>query len=143
VSYLLDTNVLSELRKGPRCHARVSTWLSSVADEDLYVSVLVVGEIRRGIEVIRGRDACQAGRLEGWLAGLVRDHASRILPIDRPVAEEWGRLAAIRSASVIDALLAATARAHGLTLVTRNLGDVSWTGVSCLNPFAEPRARGG
>jgi predicted nucleic acid-binding protein len=143
LSFLLDTNVVSEFRKGRRCHPRVSTWLSSVADDDLYLSALVVGEIRRGIEVIRRRDARQAGRLEGWLARLVTDHASRILPVDRPVAEEWGRLTAIRSASVVDTLLAATARVHGLTLVTRNIGHVSWTGVSCLNPFAEPLSRSG
>ncbi|HVQ77439.1 MAG TPA: type II toxin-antitoxin system VapC family toxin [Candidatus Binatia bacterium] len=140
MSFLLDTNVLSEFRKGRRCHPRVSAWLSGVAEEDLYLSVLVVGEIRRGIEVIRRRDARQAGRLEGWLARLVRDHAGRILAIDRPVAEEWGRLTSIRSASVVDVLLAATARVHGMTLVTRNLADVSWTGASCLDPFAEAAA---
>jgi predicted nucleic acid-binding protein len=137
VSYLLDTNVLSELRKGPRCDARVGAWFSSVAEEDLWLSVLVVGEIRRGIEAVKRRDPRKAGSLERWLTRLARDHGDRILPVDRAVAEEWGRLGAVRSISVIDALLAATARVHGLTLATRNLRDVEWTGASCVNPFAE------
>lgn len=133
--YLLDTNVVSELRKGPRGHPNVVAWFSDVADGDLCLSVLVVGEIRSGIEAIRRRDGVKASALEQWLARLVRDHGERILPVDRAVAEEWGRLSAARSVSVVDTLLAATARVHGLTLVTRNVRDVEWTGVSCVNPF--------
>ncbi len=136
MSYLLDTNVLSELRKGRRCDASVAAWFSELADEDLWLSVLVVGEIRRGIETVKRRDPRKAGSLEGWLARLARDHADRILPVDRAVAEEWGRLSAVRSISVIDGLLAATVRVHGLTLATRNVRDVEWTGASCVNPFA-------
>jgi toxin FitB len=136
VIYLLDTNVLSELRKGRRCNSGVTAWFSEVADADLGLSVLVVGEIRRGIEAVRRRDEARATALDQWLARLLRDHGERILPVDRPVAEEWGRLTAVRAASVVDVLLAATARVHGLTLVTRNVRDVQWTGVSCLNPFA-------
>ena len=135
MTYLLDTNVLSELRKGRRCNPRVAAWFSGVADADLCLSVLVVGEIRRGIEAIRRRNGARAAALDQWLARLVRDHGERILPVDRRVAEEWGRLTAARAASVVDALLAATARVHGLTLVTRNVRDVQWTGVSCVNPF--------
>ena len=134
--YLLDTNVVSELRKGPRGHPNVVAWFSGVDDGDLCLSVLVVGEIRSGIEAIRRRDGVKASALERWLARLVRDHGERILPVDRAVAEEWGRLSAARSVSVVDTLLAATARVHGLTLVTRNVRDVKWTGVSCVNPFA-------
>lgn len=143
MTYLLDTNVLSEQRKGRRCHPNVAAWFEKVADEDLGTSVLVVGEIRRGIESVRRRDPRKAGSLERWLARLVRDHADRILPVGREVAEAWGRLSAVRNASVIDVLLAATARVHGLTLVTRNIRDVEWTGASCLNPFDEPSSNDG
>jgi hypothetical protein len=134
VTYLLDTNVLSELRKGPRGNARVAAWFAGVADEDLGTSVLVLGEIR-GIETIRRRDPRRAGTLERWLARLVRDHAERVVPVDLRVAEEWGRLSLIRPDSIVDVLLAATARVHGLTLVTQNVADVAWTGVTWLNPF--------
>ncbi len=112
-------------------------WFSRVADEDLHLSVLVVGEIRRGIEAIRRRDPRHAVSLEHWLRRLVVDHADRLLPIDLATAEEWGRLTAIRTVSVIDTLLAATARVRGLTLATRNVRDVAWTGVDCVNPFEE------
>lgn len=140
MTYLIDTNVVSELRKGPRCHPGVAAWIASVDDAELSLSVLVVGEIRRGVEAVRRRDPRRAGLLEHWLARLVRDHADRILPVDRAVAEEWGRLTAIRSTSVIDTLLAATARVHGLTLVTRNVRDIEWTGVPWINPFARVRS---
>jgi predicted nucleic acid-binding protein len=135
VNYLLDTNVLSELRKERQCHPNVAAWFAEVGDDDLSLSVLVVGEIQRGVEAHRQRDGTKAAALEHWLARLLRDHGDRILPVDRAVAEEWGRLSAARSASVVDTLLAATARVHGLTLVTRNVRDIEWTGVSCVNPF--------
>ena len=138
MSYLVDTNVVSELRKGPRGNEKVRAWFSRVADEELYLSVLVIGEIRGGIEAIRRRDPRRAAPLERWLRRLVMDHAERLLPLDLAVAEEWGRLSAVRSVSVIDTLLAATARVHGLILATRNVGDVAWTGVDCVNPFEEP-----
>jgi predicted nucleic acid-binding protein len=141
VSLLLDTNVISELRKGPRAAANVVRWFEGVAEEDIHLSVLVVGEIRRGIERVRERDLLQAGALETWLRQVVREHAERILPVDSRVAEEWGRLTAMRSGSVIDTLMAATARVFGLVLVTRNVKDVAWTGVTCLNPF-DPSGRG-
>ncbi len=137
LSYLIDTNVLAELRKGPRANAKVLAWFSSLADEELYLSVLVIGEIRRGLEAIRDRDPGRAAALGRWLTRLVADHAERLLSVDLAVAEEWGRLAASRSASVVDTLLAATARVHGLTLATRNVRDVAWTGVECINPFEE------
>jgi predicted nucleic acid-binding protein len=140
VSLLLDTNVLSELRKGPRANARVRGWFAGVASEEIHLSVLVVGELRRGIERVRSRDPRQAVSLERWLSRVVIDHGDRILPIDGRVAEQWGRLTAMRAGSVIDTLMAATALVHGLILVTRNIGDVAWTGVSVLNPFEPPPA---
>ena len=137
MSYLIDTDVLSELRKGPRGNENVRVWISSVADEEMYLSVLVVGEIRRGIDVIRRRDARKAAALEHWLRRLIVDHGERLLPIDVAIADEWGRLSAARSSPVVDTLLAATARVHGLTLATRNVRDIAWTGVSFVNPFEE------
>lgn len=129
--------MVSELRKGPRGNENVRAWFARLADEELYLSVLSVGEIRRGIEAIRRRDPRRAVSLEHWLQRLVVDHAERLLPLDLAVAEEWGRLSAIRTVSVVDTLLAATARVHGLVLATRNVRDVVWTGVDCVNPFEE------
>ena len=114
-------------------------WFARVPDEDIYLSVLVIGEIRRGAEAIRRRDARQAAALEQWLRRLAVEHADRLLPLDLAVAEEWGRLSALRSVSVVDTLLAATARVHGLILATRNVRDVAWTGVRCVDPFKEER----
>lgn len=135
MSLLLDTNVLSELRKGARANARLRGWFESVSAEEIYLSVLVIGELRRGIELVRRRDARRAASLERWLTRVAGDHAERILPVDGRVADQWGRLTATRPGSVVDTLMAATALVHGLVLVTRNLKDVAWTGVSCLNPF--------
>lgn len=135
LSYLVDTNVLSELRKGPRGNENVRSWFSRVAEEELYLSVLVVGEIRRGVDVIRRRDPRHAASMEHWLRRLIVDYAERLVPLDVTIAEEWGRLSAIRNVSAIDTLLAATARVRGLTLATRNIRDVAWTGVDWINPF--------
>ena len=135
MSLLLDTNVVSELRKGARAEVHVRAWFAEVDDEDVYLSVLVIGELRRGIERVRTRDTRQATSLERWLQRLTREHADRILPIDRRVAEQWGRLSAQRNGSPVDVLMAATALVHELVLVTRNTRDVAWTGVACLNPF--------
>ena len=141
MSLLVDTNVISELRKGSRANPHVLAWFMGVAEEDIHLSVLAVGELRRGVERLRERDARQAGALERWLRQVMRDHAERILPVDYRVAEQWGRLTAMRSGSVIDTLMAATAQVFDLVLVTRNVKHVAWTGVSYLNPFDPARAR--
>lgn len=135
MSFLLDTNVVSELRKGSRANARVRAWFAGVEDDEIHLSVLVIGEIRRGVERIRRRDPVQGVALERWLVRLVREHAARILAVDGRAAEEWGRLTARQPGSVVDTLMAATARVHGLVLVTRNTRDVAWTGVPHVNPF--------
>ena len=135
MSYLLDTNVLSELRKGRRCHPSVAAWYAALGEDEIFLSVLVVGEIRQGIERVRRRDASTARAIDRWLATVVSAYADRILRVDREVAEEWGRLAAPRSLPVIDGLLAATAKVRGLTLATRNVADVTPTGVAWINPF--------
>ena len=135
MSYLLDTNVVSELRKGDRCQASVSSWYASVMGSEKFLSVLSIGEIRQGIESIRRRDAGSARSLEVWLTKLLADYAPRILPVNESIAEQWGRLNVPDPLPVIDGLLAATSMVHGLTLVTRNVDDVKRTGVRCLNPF--------
>lgn len=135
MSLLLDTNVVSELRKGRRADRNLLSWFAGVSEDEIHLSVLVLGELRRGVGAIRGRDVAQAVALERWLNRLSSAHADRILPVDGRVAAQWGRLTAVRPASVIDTLMAATALVHGLVLVTRNVKDVSWTGASWLNPF--------
>jgi predicted nucleic acid-binding protein len=136
VSFLIDTNVLSEVRKGRRCDANVAAWFASVDDGSVYISVLVLGEIRRGIEILLRRDAAQAIALQHWLNRVNADFSDRLLPIDRAVADEWGRLSAIRTVPIVDGLLAATAKVYGMIFVTRNTADVAGLGASLLNPFA-------
>jgi toxin FitB len=135
VNYLIDTNVISELRKGARCDVNVTAWYASIADADLYLSVLVLGEIRRGIELARPRDPAKATTLEGWLSAVGEAFSERILPIDRSVADAWGSMAATRPIPTIDGLLAATAKVHRMTLVTRNETHVAGLGAKVLNPF--------
>jgi len=136
VSYLIDTNVISELRKGDRSDPAVAAWWAKVDEDELWTSALVLGEIRRGIELARRRDPQKAKALEAWLEEVVSGFGDRVLHVDAQVADEWGRMNAIRPLPVIDALLAATARANGLTFVTRNGSDVQGVGVDILNPFA-------
>jgi toxin FitB len=135
VSYLLDTNVVSELRKGDRANRGVVRWFGDVADEELYLSVLTAGELRRGIDSVQRRDREAAAALNRWLHGLLESFADRLLPINHAIAVEWGRMNVARSLPVIDSLLAATAKVHGLTFITRNTQDVAATGVACVNPF--------
>lgn len=135
MSFLLDTNVLSELRKGKRANPDVVAWFAEIPEEELFLSVLIAGEIRQGIERLRRRDLDTAERLDRWLVTLLADYADRILPLDLRIAELWGRLNDPDPLPAIDGLLAATAIAHGLTLVTRNGRDVARTGVSIVNPF--------
>ena len=136
MSFLIDTNVVSEIRKGARADRNVAAWYAGLADDDLYLSVLVLGEIRRGIERVHPRDPAKARALAAWLAQVEAGIGDRILPVDRAVADEWGRMSAKRPVSAIDALLAATAKVHGLTLATRNEADVKDLGASVVNPFA-------
>lgn len=136
MSFLLDTNIVSEARKGIRADAGVRRWLSSVSVEDLYISVLALGEIRLGIELLRGRDPTQAGRLDSWLDELRSHYLERALPITAEVAEMWGRINASDPLPTRDSLMAATAIVRDMTFVTRNITDVDRTGVHVLNPFS-------
>lgn len=133
--YLLDTNVISEVRKGDRADANVQRWWGSVESEELALSVLVVGEIQLGIARLRRRDPVTAGHLEAWSARLQRAFNRRILPVELDVVEAWARLNAVRSLPVVDSLQAATAKVHGLTLVTRNTADLEGVRVPMLDPF--------
>ncbi|MDX8150501.1 type II toxin-antitoxin system VapC family toxin [Patulibacter brassicae] len=132
--WLLDTNVLSELRR-PRPDDRVRAWAASAPAPRLFLSVIVVGEIRKGIERVTRRDPAQAQSLETWLTGLLTAFAGRIVPVDLAVADRWGRIEAARPTPGADALLAATAIVHDLTFVTRNVRDVEGTGARLLNPW--------
>jgi len=135
VSYLIDTNIISEVRKGARCNADVAAWYASVADEELFLSTLVLGEIRKGVELARPRDSGKAVALERWLREVELAFDGRVLSIDNAVSDQWGRMTAIRPLPAIDGLLAATALTHGLTLVTRNDRDVAGLGAMVLNTF--------
>ena len=130
MSYLIDTNIISEVRKGSSCDELVASWYASIDDADLYLSVLVLGEIRKGIELARRRDPVKAKALESWLTQVDAAFGDRVLAIDRAVADEWGRMSALRPIPLIDGLLAATAKVHRLTLVTRNDANVSGVGAS-------------
>jgi predicted nucleic acid-binding protein len=135
VSFLVDTNVLSEVRKGNRCNEVVASWWSAVAEADIFISVLTIGEIRKGVENIRRRDLQTASTLEAWLSRVISHHRDRILPIELDIVEEWGRLNVPDPLPVVDGLIAATAKVRGLTLVTRNLAEIARTGVDSLNPW--------
>ncbi|MGO9418313.1 type II toxin-antitoxin system VapC family toxin [Roseiarcus sp.] len=137
MTYLIDTNIILEVRKGARCNARVSAWYASITDEDLFLSTLVLGEIRKGIELARRRDAGQAAALERWLRKVETAFGERVLGIDNAISDQWGRISAIRPVPVIDGLLVATALTNGLTLVTRNDRDVADLGATVLNPFKD------
>ena len=142
MTFLLDTNVVSELRKGARADDAVRAWIAEVDDQELFISVLVIGEIRKGIERVRRRDAAAANMLDTWLSGISTSYSSRILPVTAAIAEAWGRFNVPDPLPVIDALIAATAHVHHMAVVTRNVSDLSRTGVPVINPFEDgpPRA---
>lgn len=137
MSYLLDTNILSELRRGRQGDPRVRAWAKATESDRHCISVLSLGEIRKGIEILRRRAPEQCPAFEGWLAKLQADYAAHILPIDGIISERWGHLMAERSLPVIDGLLAATALTYRLTIATRNVNDFRETGVEWVNPFDE------
>ncbi len=135
--YLLDTNVVSELRK-PRPHGAVRAWLQAADEALLHVSAVTLGEIQAGIELTRDQDATKAADIENWLDQLAA--SLQVLPMDGAVFRAWARLMHRRSDTLYeDAMIAATARVHRLTVVTRNVADFKALGAAVLNPFQTPR----
>lgn len=132
--YLLDTNVLSELRK-PRRDPHVARWISTVPGSELYLSTVTFAEIERGIERQRVVDPAFAKQLADWLEFTLRAFGDRILPLTINIARRWGRLAATIGNTEVDLAIAATALEHGLTVVTGNVRHFQRTGVNLLNPF--------
>ena len=133
--YLLDTNVVSELRK-PKPHGAVVTWLESVDDAKLFVSAVTLGEIQAGIEMTREQDAEKAAQIESWLDLVAASY--NVLPMDTAVFRRWARLMHRTSNTLYeDAMIAATARVHGLTVVTRNVADFKSFEVELFNPFGK------
>jgi len=132
--YLLDTNIVSELRKR-KPHGGVVAWLEGVANDQIYISAVTLGELQAGIELTRRQDSARAREIELWLIEVASTH--QVLPMDGEAFREWARLMHRRPRQILeDAMLAATARLHGLTLVTRNTRDFQGLGVPLLNPFA-------
>lgn len=137
MSFLLDTNVLSEIRKQPP-NPGVADWFAGTESADLHLSVLVVGEVRQGIERLRHRgDGDQAAVFERWLEVLKGEFGDRLLPVTTAVAERWGALHADQALPDVDGLLVATAAVHELTLVTRDRSLLATTAVRTLDPWRE------
>jgi predicted nucleic acid-binding protein len=136
VKFLVDANIISEIRKGERAHPNVARWVAGTRVEDIGTSVLVFAEIRRGIELKRRHDPEQAKSLDRWFSRMRTRLGDRVLPIDEPIAEAWALLAIPDPQPLIDGLLAATAKVHGLTLVTRDVANIARRGVSYLDPFS-------
>jgi predicted nucleic acid-binding protein len=136
--YLIDTNVISEARKKSKANGGVQNFFRQAAEDDtrMYMSVVTVGELRRGVESIRHRgDAGQAAQLEQWLVALLAEYQDHILGIDTDIAQLWGLLRAPHPENALDKQIAATALIHELTVATRNDKDFLKTGVPVFNPF--------
>ena len=136
--YLVDTNVISEIRKRDRADKGVMAFCRKASrdDADLYLSVVTIGEIRRGVELIRHRgDKPQATRLENWLDDVLLEFGPHVLAVDEEIGQLWGRLRVPHPEHALDKLIAATALIHDLTVVTRNVDDFAGTGNRVLNPF--------
>ena len=137
MGFLIDTNVLSELRKKEKANIGVQNWFTNADGNQLYISVLTLGEIRQGIEQLKHKDEKAAHALDIWLKQIESDSVRLILPITQEIADRWGQINVPDKMPVIDGFLAATALVHNLILVTRNIRDVERSGVKVLNPFSE------
>lgn len=131
--YLLDTNVLSAIRKR---EPFAIAWLSGIPRRTTWISVITLGEVAKGVAMKGRRDPIAAGHLAQWLAEIEISYLDRTIPIDGQISMRWGEIAALRTRGVPDGLIAATAIIHGLTLVTRNVADFADTGVAIVNPWA-------
>lgn len=137
MKFLLDTNVISEIRKRGRANPNVARWVMQTPVADMGTSVIVLAEIRRGIELKRRRDPEQARAFDRWFSQMRARLGARVLPIDEPIAEAWARLSIPDPLPFIDGVLAATAKVHGLTVVTRNTADIARTGAKSIDPFTK------
>ncbi|MEV0649258.1 type II toxin-antitoxin system VapC family toxin [Phytomonospora sp. NPDC050363] len=135
--YLLDTNVLSELQR-PKPDDELIKWFDEVEERWMCTSVIVIGEIKRGIESLRRRDPAQAARRDPWYDDLVAWGSERLLPVTLPIMVDWARMSVPDPLPALDGLIAATARVHDLAVVTRNVADFKRAGVAIVNPF-DPR----
>ncbi len=135
-SFLLDRKVLSEARKPSRVDRGVAEWLGSTQPDQLHLSVLVLGEIRRGTDLLARRDPRAAAVFKDWLRAVRAEYAQRLLPVTEEIAEQWGRADSLRRLPTTDGLMAATAVVHDLILVTRNERDVEGSGARTFNPFS-------
>lgn len=133
--FLLDTNVVSELRKRERADPHVRRWLDDNVDAEFWLSALVVAELRRGVELIDLRDPAAGSTLRAWLESTIKDFGDYILPVTLAIGKRWAVLSVPDPLPVIDGLVATTALEHDLTLATRNVSDVVRTGVDLVNPF--------
>ncbi len=135
MAFLIDTNVLSELRKGRLCDPKVRAWALSTTHAQHWISVLSLGEIRKGIELLRKKSPAQCPAFERWIATVEANYEGCIFTVSEAIADQWGRLQAKQTMPAIDSLLAATALVHNLTVVTRNTKDFKAAGVPVVNPF--------
>jgi predicted nucleic acid-binding protein len=137
MNILVDTNVISELRRGRNAQPRVASWFAAIPPESIFTSVIVLGEIRRGIELVSRRDKPQAEALAQWYDTIRQRLGDRVLVIDEPVMTVWARISAPDGLPAYDGLIAATALLHGLTVATRNTRDYRRTGVPVVNPWEQ------
>jgi len=135
---LLDTNIISELRREQRADFGLLAWFMAESEEEMFLSVITFGEVRKGIERLRLRDPSQAHALELWLGCLGKQFAGMLLPITPEISDRWGRMQGLRPLPIVDSLLRATAMEHDLTLVTRTESDFASLGIRVLNLFTRP-----
>ena len=141
MSILVDTNVVSELKRGRNAAPAVTAWFATMPAEQVFTSVVVLGEVRRGIELIARRDKAQAEMLERWYASMRRQLGARVLPVDEPVMMMWSRISVPDPLPAYDGLIAATALVNNMTVATRNTADFRRVGVTVVDPWSDGRTR--
>lgn len=139
MTFLVDTNVVSELRRGRNAAAAVTAWFAAIPAEHIFTSVIVLGEVRRGIELLARRDKPQAEMLERWYASMRQQLGRRVLPIDEPIMMMWSRISVPDALPAYDGLIAATALVNNMTVATRNTADFRRVGVSAVDPWSDRR----